>query len=591
MVNQIDTHELVEIFVSLERARTRSDKLDYLLKAKLYILNRMSKEHIREFFASEPANFEQLFLLDIWTKHLDGDHVEFVEPYDIIEKIFESFDHLHQLVDLFHKQIVYLLDQDKDEKCKHICVKHMIRLSQELEKWGMNLDPISLVNLRNMLESNLKDIMPYFIRQIPINVVSYSLLVNDLLCSITIELNRIEALIQSKDLRVDIFTGSIFENNQPLINEIERVYKLNSINSLRIFEILVNLSLISEEHLKSICESKFNLNDKINHFLMNKIDILSKLNCIELLTKLVQVNHGYNYLHKNQHLNHILKILTQPDEDAFSSIIIPSVVKIFSHIAHDRPKDVYDNYSSYFDYLFKNALDEDLINNLLSINQSLETLAYLFDTNMVKKFIYENYRENFFKLLDRLTYIIEFVINENLKVATLKCIAELIAPDSSLLKSFHTDTKFLDSAWLTPEWSDLAKTFYDRLVYKIGHEKFFSLILRYARQPIVNLRLSAQLYFKAMAQTKWGIHLIYEPNNFNGYQTFFIGYILNRSVELEKEGLESKYEMIKLMLANLNLNNSLIYLIGEDGMNQLKQYVKDGPFYLKAQLNVAFEST
>jgi hypothetical protein len=591
MVNQIDTHELVDIFVSLERARTRSDKLDYLLKAKLYIINKMKKQDIREFFASEPSNFEQLFLLDVWTKHLDGDHVEFVEPYDIIERVFESFDHLHQLVDLFHKQIIYLLEQDKDEKCKHICVKHMIRLSKELDKLSMNLDPVSLINLRNMLESNIKDIMPYFIRQIPINVVSYSQLVNDLLCSLTIELNRIEAFVQSKDQRVDIFTNSIFENNQPLINEFERVYKLDSVHSLRIFEILVNLSLISEEHLKSICESKFNFNYKINSFLMNKTDVLSKLNCIELLTKLVQVNHGYNYLHKNQHLNHLLKLLIKPDEDAFSSIIIPSVVKMFSHIAHDRPKDVYENYSFYFDYLFKHAMDEDLINNVLSINQSLETFAYLFDANEIKKFVNENYRENFSKLLDRLTYIMEFVINENLKVATLKCIAELLAPDSSLLKSFHSDIKFLDSVWLTSEWSDLAKEFYVILTRKIGHEKFFSLVLKYARQPIVNLRLTAQLYFKAMSQTKWGINLIYEPNNFNGYETFFAGYILNRSIELEKEGLESKYEMVKLMLANLNHNNDLIYLIGEDGMNQLRQYIKDGPFYLKAQLNVAFEST
>ena len=133
----LDTKELVENFVSLEKAKTKSDKLDSLLKAKQHILNVMSKEQIFSFFVNEPANFENMYMLEIWTKSLDGDDhnggiVEFVEPYDIIEKIFASFDNLNQLIDLFHKQIIFLLHQNKDEKSKHICVKHMIRLSKNL---------------------------------------------------------------------------------------------------------------------------------------------------------------------------------------------------------------------------------------------------------------------------------------------------------------------------------------------------------------------------------------------------------------------------------------------------------------------------
>lgn len=593
----LDTKELVETFVSLEKAKTKSDKLDSLLKAKQHILNVMSKEQIFSFFVNEPANFENMYMLEIWTKSLDGDDhnggiVEFVEPYDIIEKIFASFDNLNQLIDLFHKQIIFLLHQNKDEKSKHICVKHMIRLSKNLEKCRMNADPVSLVNnLRDPLEKNLKEILPYFVQQIPVCIVSYSQLVNDLFCSLTIELNKLEAQIQSKDQLVDIFTCSVFENNQRLMNEFEQVYKMNSIQAFRIFEIIINMSMISEEHLKSICENKFNLNNKINSFLIEKCDMLSRLNCVELLSKLVRVSYGFDYLNKNMHLRHILNMLSELAEDPFGSIIIPSIVRLFSYIAHDRPRDILDSYPSYFDYLFKTALNEDVVNEQVSIILSFEIFTYLLDTNQLKKFIFENFRENFLNLLNRLVWILEFVINESLKVASLKCIAELISPDTTLLNTFHTNSKYLESPWLTTEWVDQSKQFYNLVTQMINHEKLFGIILKLARQPICQTRLAAQLYFKALAQTKWGIHLIFEPNNYNGYETFFLGYLLNRSVEMEKEGLESKFEMINLIMSNFNLNNESTYLIGQDGMNQLKQYIQDGPFYMKAQLNVDYKQS
>jgi hypothetical protein len=155
----LDTTELVDIFLLLEKARTRSDKLDLLLKAKIYILNRMSKEQIRAFFVGEALNFEHLFSLDIWTKSLDGCEVEFVEPYDIVDRIFDSFDSLDQLIEFFHKQIIFLLDQSNDEKSKHICVKHVIRLSKNLGKYiTIHLIPLYLIESCKLCQVKLLQI-------------------------------------------------------------------------------------------------------------------------------------------------------------------------------------------------------------------------------------------------------------------------------------------------------------------------------------------------------------------------------------------------------------------------------------------------
>ena len=92
----------------------------------------MTKEQLIEFFVSNKSNFENLFLLDIWTSDLEKNNgiVEFTEPYEIIEKLFNSFDTLDSFIKMFNDQINILLMQEKDEKIKHICVKNLIRLAK-----------------------------------------------------------------------------------------------------------------------------------------------------------------------------------------------------------------------------------------------------------------------------------------------------------------------------------------------------------------------------------------------------------------------------------------------------------------------------
>ena len=70
-------------------------------------------------------------------------------------------------------------------------------------------------------------------------------------------------------------------------------------------------------------------------------------------------------------------------------------------------------------------------------------------------------------------------------------------------------------------------------------------------------------------------------------ETFIDDYLLNRSTENEKQGLESKFELIKLMIANLNVNNDLCQLTGEANLAKLKAYVAQGPFYAMSQSRVA----
>ena len=127
-----DQNKLIELFNSLQLTSSPKAKADLLYQAELYVVNEMTREQMIDFFVVNKSNFENLFQLNIWTSDLEksNGNVDFTEPYEIVEKLFNSFESLDNFVKMFSEQIRYLLAQDKDEKIKHICVKHLNRLAK-----------------------------------------------------------------------------------------------------------------------------------------------------------------------------------------------------------------------------------------------------------------------------------------------------------------------------------------------------------------------------------------------------------------------------------------------------------------------------
>lgn len=442
-----------------------------------------------------------------------------------------------------------------------------------------------LIQLESDLEKHFKRLLPHMIRQIPISSVSYTGLLTQLISLITTKLNSIQERISSKELEFEVFSSSIFDNNKSLIDEFENVAKLNSIQAFRVLELFIHLGALSKNHLLSICEENFHLSTKIHDLLNEKYDILSLINCIELLNILANTLHGSQYLEKNGFLTHLINTLKS--QDPMTSILVPSIVKLFSHIAREQPEYVYETHRFYYEFIFEKF--KDVENDQSMFNLAIETFSFLFEYNLLKKFFDEKFNKELEFVLDKLTWVLKNSINDQLRVNTLICVSNLISTDPALLQTNNTDEKWLSSPWNTSEWHELAHTFYTKMTTKISHENVFQICLNLAKKPFPELRLAAQLYFKALAQTKWGINALFAPNKYNSFEDFFIGYLTNRSIEQEKLGLESKFELIKLIVANMNFNTDLIHLIGEDGLARLNLYVREGPFYAKAESRVAFE--
>ena len=83
---------------------------------------------------------------------------------------------------------------------------------------------------------------------------------------------------------------------------------------------------------------------------------------------------------------------------------------------------------------------------------------------------------------------------------------------------------------------------------------------------------------RALSNQPWAARLLnQEPG--------FLEYLLDRSTERDKEGKETKFEVVKA----LSEAYCTAEIFGNPALLSLKVYVREGPFYVRVQSEVAME--
>lgn len=573
--------KLSKLFDDLNASSDPKARSIILAEAKCYIFNTMTKDMLKESFVCDEQNFEALLAL----KQSQEENAR--EPFEIVELIFHSFNSLIELIDEFGSKILLLFKQDKDEELKQLCSKNLLRLATRLETNDFEAHSDPCAKLQD-LETKLKRILPTLVRQIPANSVRFSQLLGQLFCCITKRLNVIEAKLIEKHHNITaVFSSTVFDDNAELIDEFKKIAKLDSTNRIRVLEIFLQMAVLSRDHLLNICGESFDLNEHLKDLLSSK-DFLIRLNIIELLSDLAITLHGYEYLDQHGHLRRLLNEILKPVEqkDMFSEFTDTAVIKLFSYITKVMPEKVEATYPEYFDILFEHIFYEDIIEHKMHINLALQTFLYLFESSLVKIFFYEKYKHTFSKLLQHLVTILKQSIDDETKSTCLSCIAHIIAPDPALLYAEHSSEKYLNSPWI-PCMSKESEDFYNLIVSQCTHQVFFNLCLDLAKRPFMGTRMAAQVVFKALAQTKWGLAVLFSENKKNEFLT---DYLLNRSIEIENEGLESKFQLIQIICANFKANYELLPIIGEYNLESLEEYIRLGIYYSPVPLKVTTEN-
>lgn len=108
--------------------------------------------------------------------------------------------------------------------------------------------------------------------------------------------------------------------------------------------------------------------------------------------------------------------------------------------------------------------------------------------------------------------------------------------------------------------------------------KPFEVLMSLSRQPFPDLRCATHGVYRALALQAWGQKLMNSDPGFKEY-------LLDRSTEHEKEGKEAKFEIVRTLAES----PTTVETLGRPYYIKVKEYYNEGPFYVKAQTEVAIE--
>lgn len=97
----------------------------------------------------------------------------------------------------------------------------------------------------------------------------------------------------------------------------------------------------------------------------------------------------------------------------------------------------------------------------------------------------------------------------------------------------------------------------------------------FCRNPFPEIKIAALGLLRAICTYKWGQRALCETAG-------FIEYLLDRNTEFHKDAILEKYDVIKTLADSSVFDASTIL--------QIRQYIKDGAFYVQGVMEVAVES-
>jgi hypothetical protein len=134
-------------------------------------------------------------------------------------------------------------------------------------------------------------------------------------------------ICQLSQIKTNNLNGQELIFNTAIVEQFQMVLRKekNSIIFFRVFDILLKLAAVSYDTLEK-CIKIFELNAIINATIGSD-DVLSKLNCIEVLIELALTSHGYYYLTDLGVLGQLANYFNSnfTETDPFVQLVLPGL--------------------------------------------------------------------------------------------------------------------------------------------------------------------------------------------------------------------------------------------------------------------------
>eukprot|EP00057_Strongylocentrotus_purpuratus_P033881 XP_793127.2 PREDICTED: 26S proteasome non-ATPase regulatory subunit 5 [Strongylocentrotus purpuratus] len=318
----------------------------------------------------------------------------------------------------------------------------------------------------------------------------------------------------------------------------------------RVFEIIVHIAASSPSALEHAVSSGF-LQDLVSD--INTDDVLIQLNAIEMLANLTVSQHALHFLDQQGVMGRLENLLIGAQADPSQDFLIPPIVKFFGTVAHFDPKEVTEKHSSFLRITFDLLSSGDPALACIAV----ETVGFVGRRVEGKQTLDKQGQS----MADALKQIGRLLVQPPTETRTRALTA---AQDLFTLQEEHQmdDLLSMQERWFTHL-----------------SPKPLDLLLSLCKQPFTEIRLNALLILRALVSQPWAGRILNQ-------EAGFLEYLLDRSTEPDKEGKETKYAVVKALAEVSSTGDTF----GRPALLRLKEYVRDGPFYVRVQSEVAMES-
>ncbi|XP_072908898.1 26S proteasome non-ATPase regulatory subunit 5 [Hemitrygon akajei] len=341
---------------------------------------------------------------------------------------------------------------------------------------------------------------------------------------------------------------ALFTTN--MLQDLKDVMGISDVVRYRVYELVLEIANVSSVSLE-YCASSSLLTRLLGELAGE--DVLIRATAIEMVTSLAQSQHGRQYLAQQGIIDQISNMIIGANSDPFSGFYLPNLVKFFGNLAMvDSPQQICERYPVFIKKVFEMIEGQEPT----MIGVSLDTIGIL-GSCIEGKQVLNKTGSAFQEVLRRLGSI-SCSASTDMRIRCLDTIASLL--------SLPIDQQTEDILGMTESWF--------HALHSHPMETFRSL----SSQPFPDIHIGALKVFTAIASQPWGQRLMIGTPG-------FVEYIIDRSTEADKNSKDAKFELVKALVDS----KTIAEIFGNQHYLQLRAYLQEGPYFVKATAAVAVE--
>ncbi|XP_043576368.1 26S proteasome non-ATPase regulatory subunit 5 isoform X1 [Chiloscyllium plagiosum] len=354
-----------------------------------------------------------------------------------------------------------------------------------------------------------------------------------------------------------------------MLQDLKDVMATNDVVRYRIYELVVEISSVSPVSL-DYCGNSGLITQLLSE--LTGDDVLIRATAIEMVTGLAQSQHGRQYLAQQGIIDRISNMIIGAESDPFSGFYLPNLVKFFGNLAMvDSPQQICERYPAFIEKVFEMIEGQEPT----MIGVGLDTIGVLGSCVEGKQVLHKTGR-NFQEVLRRLGSI-SCNASTDLRVRCLDTIASLLSlPDREKRRVQEREngvTGQLQNDQQTEDLLAMTETWFHTL-----HSHPMETFCNMSSQPFPEIHIGALKIFTAIASQPWGQRLMISTPG-------FVEYIVDRSAEPDKPSKDAKFELVKTLVDS----KTTAEIFGNQHYLQLRAYLREGPYFVKAIATVAVD--